>query len=95
MQVSAGKNSKMGMQSSEQEKTEKIVVMDTEATSSFWYPVDDHIKTGRPSDKQVYVPTGMTAQKVKKVIIPNEKLNYKARQCYLLPNLSENSLCSV
>ncbi len=69
--------------------------MDTAATSSFWQTVDKHIKTGKPSNKQVCIPIGLTSQTSKKAIITNNKLNSKFRQCDLLTKLAENSLFSV
>ena len=76
-------------------KRKETAVLDTAATSSFWRLVDEHIKTNQPSGKQVSMPTGATAQTSEKAIIPNSKLNEKARECDLLPDLEENSLISV
>ena len=56
-------------------KRKETAVMDTAATSSFWRLVDEHIKTNLPSNKQVAMPTGATAQTTEKAIIPNTKLN--------------------
>ena len=76
-------------------KRKETAVLDTAATSSFWRLVDDHIKTGQASNKQVAMPTGAVSQTSEKALIPNTKLNEKARQCDLLPDLEENSLISV
>ena len=76
-------------------KRKETAVIDSAATSSFWQLVDDHIKTGEASNKQVAMPTGHTAATSEKALIPNKNLNEKARQCDLLPELQDNSLVSV
>ena len=76
-------------------KKKETAVIDSAATSSFWRLVDDHIKTGEASNKQVAMPTGHTAATSEKALIPNKNLNEKARQCDLLPELQDNSLVSV
>ena len=41
------------------------------------------------------MPTGTTANTSEKALLPNEKLNCKARELDILPELKENSLLSV
>ena len=70
-------------------------IKDSVATSSFWREEDEHIKTGIPSNKRVGMPTGQTSNTTEKALLPNKKLNNKARELDLLPELKENSLLSV
>ena len=69
--------------------------MDSAATSSFWREQDAHIPTGRPSGKQVSMANGQTEKTTEKALLPNEKLNTKARELDILPSLKANSLLSV
>ena len=41
------------------------------------------------------MPTGQTSNTTEKALLPNKKLNNKARELGLLPELKENSLLSV
>ena len=54
-------------------------VIDSEETSSFWQEEDENIKMGIASNKIVMMPMGNTAIASEKGLLPNQKLNNKAR----------------
>jgi len=70
-------------------------VIDSAATSNFWQEEDDHIAADIKSDKVVMMSTGTTANASMKALHPNTKLNEKARELDILPELKNNSLLRV
>ena len=86
---------KRRLQARKERSKTQTAVLDSAATSSFWREQDSHIKTGQTSDKIVILPNGNVTKATEKAILLNEKLNDRARELDVLPDLKHNSLLSV
>ena len=84
------------MANQKQAKSNKgTAVIDLIATSNFWREECEHIATDIASNKVMMMPTGTTVNASMKALHPNTKLNDKARELDILPELKNNSLLSV